>query len=391
MAFGVTPTGFVKKTLPVIKAEMESDERSTIDEALNLASTSVFGQINGIFADKLREMWDVAEAVYRSLQPDSAEGDAQDAICALNNVRRLPPTFSTVTCVCVGVPATPLPAGRVISIGANGARFSTLSDATISTDGTVEVDCESELSGPVQAPAGTLTTIVTPVSGWVSVTNALDAAPGTDIETDSAMRARRLIALTSTGDTTDAILAVVKAVSGVTNALIFENTDMVADASGVPAKSFETIVEGGSGPDIAQAIFSKKPAGVQAYGSFTLDIADSQGTNHTIGYSRPDEINIYVELMVSVKLAQFGSGNSDAGILLVQEAIVALGDSLSIGQLVVALKVEAAALNVVGVVDVTNFLIGVTDPPVLNSNIPITNRQLAVFDTSRIVVTVIPA
>lgn len=391
MAFGVTPTGFEKKTFAIIKAEMEASERTDIDPSLNLAATSVFGQMNGIYADKLRELWDVAEGVYRSLNPDFAEGDAQDQLCSLDGVRRLPATFSTVSATCTGTPGTLLLAGRIASVGVNGDRFVSLADAVIGGGGTVAVDFQAEVEGPVQAPSGTLITIVTPVAGWASVTNVLDALPGTLLESDSEMRVRRISALTVSGDTTDSVLAAVKAVSGVTAALIFENISMITDDSGVPAKSFETVIEGGSDPDLVQAIYSKKPAGIQAYGNYTLNVADSQGVNHLIGYSRPTEIDIWIVLTVSVNVGQFGSGDSSAGILAVQEAITAYGDALTIGQNVVSEKVKAAAVDTIGVVDILAFTIGIAPAPVSGANISVSNRGLAVFDTSRIAVTVVAA
>lgn len=386
--FGVTPTGFVKKTFSVLKGEIETDERSDIDPALNLASSGVFGNINGIFIDAMRELWDVAEGVYRSLNPDFAEGDAQDQLCSLTNIRRKAPTFSSVDCVCTGTPFTPLPAGRIISVGVNGARFSSVADAVIEAGGTVNVTFEAELEGPVQAPAGTLVTIVTAVAGWASVTNSLDADPGTDLEADATMRYRRIQALAAPGDTTEAILALLKGLDGVTNAMIFENTTMDVDASGLPPKSFEAVVEGGDDVAIAAAIFSKKPAGITAYGGYTLNVTDSQGVDHVIGYSRPTEVLIYLVLTLTVNAGVFGSGDPAAGLVLVQEALVALGDQLDMGAEIVALRVRAAALTVPGVIDVPTFAQGIAPAPVDDANLFMTTRELPKFDTSRITVTV---
>ena len=66
MSYGVTSDGFVKKTLTVIKGEIEDTWRDTISPTVNALATAVFGQFNGIHSDKLRELWDVGQAIYRS-------------------------------------------------------------------------------------------------------------------------------------------------------------------------------------------------------------------------------------------------------------------------------------------------------------------------------------
>lgn len=385
MSFGVTDAGFVKKTFDDISGEIQADERANIDAALNLSSTSVFGQLNGIIGDQLRQLWDVAEAVYSVFNPNAAEGSAQDQICALNNVRRLPATFSTVVIRATGTPGTVLPVGQIVSDGTN--QFISLADATIPGGGFIDIDFQAQETGTIAAPAGTLTTIVTPVAGWASATNQLDADLGSDIETDAAMRVRRIAALTDPGDTTDSILSEVKKVTGVTNALIFENTSEATDPSGVPGKSFETIVEGGDDQEIANAIFSKKPAGIEAYGTTLKTVNDSQGNAHSVGLSRPVDLNIYIVINVAINAAVYGGGSGVAGNLLVQEALVAKGDSLSIGADVVAELIKSGAWATPGVMDITAYSVGIAPAPVTAVNIPVTNHQQAKFDTSRVTVT----
>ena len=46
--------------------------------------------------------------------------------------------------------------------------------------------------GPISCPVGSLTYIVTPISGWQSITNLVAGTTGTDTETDAELRARRL-------------------------------------------------------------------------------------------------------------------------------------------------------------------------------------------------------
>lgn len=387
MVFGVTPTGFSKKNLTDLLTEIQDQERTDIDPALNLLATSVFGQINGIFADQLRELWDVAEAVYRSQFPDSASEEAFDGVASITGATRLPPTNSTVTLTVNLNPGTTLTIGRVVSVVGVGDRFATTEEVTNSggVPADFPVEAESEELGAIAAPAGTLTVIETPVTGWNSVTNALDADPGREIETDADFRIRReeLIRIGGTA-TLEAIRSAVRDVEDVIQVFVIENVTDFTDINNLPPHSFETIVSGGTDADIAETIFLSKPAGIRTFGDESEIVADSQGVNHTIEFSRPEDVPIYVDLTVVTDPVTFPIDGSDQ----IKAAIVAKGDTLDIGEDVIALVFKCEPLDVTGVIDVTVFKIDTITPPVNTGNIVIAFRDLARFDTSRITVTV---
>lgn len=80
--------------------------------------------------------------------------------------------------------------------------------------------------GPVPCPANSLTEIITPISGWDSITNPTAGINGRFIETDSELRIRRARSIALSGNATvEAIRAhLLQDVPGVTSALVFENT-----------------------------------------------------------------------------------------------------------------------------------------------------------------------
>ena len=79
-------------------------------------------------------------------------------------------------------------------------------------------------TGPNAAPAGTLTVIGSPVSGWTAVNNPLDCITGTNLETDSDALARRTALLSANASgTVTAIADKVGQLTGVVQALGFEN------------------------------------------------------------------------------------------------------------------------------------------------------------------------
>jgi hypothetical protein len=169
-SYGVTATGFVRKTLTDLIDGIKAAERATISSTLNLLATSVLGQLNGIFADRLSEVWGLAEAVYRSMYPDSASDEALDQVCSYTGVTRLPATPSTVTLDQMYLEdGVTVPPGSVVSVGSAGARFVTLTQAKNDTgfQATFSVDAESEDKGPIVGSAKTIDTIQTPISGWL--------------------------------------------------------------------------------------------------------------------------------------------------------------------------------------------------------------------------------
>lgn len=447
MSFGVTSAGFSQKTLQIIQQEVQDDLRATVDPGLNLLATSVAGQFAGVFNGKIAELWEVALAVYRSAYPDSATGEALVNVASLTGVTKLaaqPSTASSV--ICTGTAGTLLsatPTGRVLSVQGSGDRFASVADATLAAatawapstvyaigdvrtnagniyvvtvpgtsagsggptgtgtaivDNTVTwrfvgtgtafalVDFTAEETGPIAALAFSLTAIETPVSGWTGAANRLDATLGRDLETDAALRVRREQLLRATGSgTVEAIRADVLAVAGVTEAFVFENVTLVTDGDGVPGKAFEVVVLGGTTADLGAAIFGAKPAGILAFGSTTTPVIDSQGISHTIGFSRPTELTMYVDVTVTVDPAVFPSDGED----LVKTAIVAQGGLLGIGDDVIVLPLKCSPLSVPGVKDVTVFKVDTVSPPVNTANIVVASREVARFDTSRVNVTVV--
>ena len=83
--------------------------------------------------------------------------------------------------------------------------------------------------GPIPCPANSLTEILTPIGGWVSINNPKAGVTGRFIETDSELRIRRANSIRLAGNATvEAIRAhLLQNVPGVTSALVFENETII--------------------------------------------------------------------------------------------------------------------------------------------------------------------
>ena len=181
---------------------------------------------------------------------------------------------------------------------ATSATFSlgTLVNMTISAvanAGTFHCDTE----GPYPFPAGTLDTIMNPVTGWDSISNPLAGVTGRNSETDSEFRARSFSFYATGKATQEAIRqAILNQVTGIVSCSVTSNRTDVADADGRPAHSFEVLVEGGTNADIAAVIWDTCPAGIAIHGSITEAVADSEGHTQYVKFSRPSYAYIWVKV-----------------------------------------------------------------------------------------------
>ncbi len=434
--YGITAAGFVVKPLLTIKAELEADLRSAFGADVNLDPREPLGQLVGVLAERFSETWDLAEAVYRSSDPDGAAGDALDAVAAITGALRAPATKSTTTAVLAGTAATIVPAGSSASAPSTGARFGLRSLTTLAavsawvastayavvgtrrtnggeiyevitggvaggsvgptgqgsdiTDGTVhwrwvgtgaaaaDGIFDAVATGPKQALTGALSQIETPVSGWTSVKNITDAFLGTDLETDAALRLRREQSLRAIGSAAlDAIRSDVLAVSGVTACTVFENTSSVTDGNGVPAKAIEVLVSGGTDQAIRNAIWASRAAGIETHGTTSGSITDSEGTTHTIEFSRPSDQLVYLDVSFKIDTAIFPA-NGDA-----QVTAILAARTFAAGESVVSWQLKKL-ITVSGVIDVTLLKVGLSAWPTIETTLVITSRQLAKLDSARI-------
>ena len=121
--YGPTETGWVQKTLPIIKFEV--DERlkggplgqdAGTEPDGSIPGNSVAGQIAMLITDAQAGLWDLGEMVDASLDPSQSGGLALAALCELTGTIQDKAVSSQVTVTCTGTPGTPLPIGRILKV-----------------------------------------------------------------------------------------------------------------------------------------------------------------------------------------------------------------------------------------------------------------------------------
>ena len=249
---------------------------ATARERFDTANRAVFGsdldthdhtpqnQIAGINALVWTEVGEeILRAALYGASLDHAPGRFLDALGSLLDIKRRGQTFTRVTAIVRGQAGTVIPAGRFAKTVA-GDQFVTERDVTIAEGGS-EASFVAVNPGPVPAAAGTLTEIVSVLTGWDSIVNERDGIPGELEESDASFRAvlHDHTAASSIGAISSLRGALLAA--GATDVRVIENAttgEVTKDGVTLPRNSIFIIAEGGTDDDIARATENHRGMGV---------------------------------------------------------------------------------------------------------------------------------
>jgi uncharacterized phage protein gp47/JayE len=292
--WGLMSTGFKPKTFQAIKDEIEDELKKTVDPHLRFSPDTVAGQITGIIANQTRQVWEMAAALYASIDSHTASNRALDALCALTGTYRKQATASRAMIQVTLGPYTTLPPGLIVADATNAnARFKTQGEIKNDANepSSVAVEVVAEEYGPTHVQAGKLTKIVTPHAGLIAINNPEDAIPGRFIESDADLRIRRIRELAAPGSSTHgAMTARLVKLEGV-EAVHIEEQD----------HSFCAYVAGGDEQDIAETIWQHKPLGVHTSGEIAKEVTASNGQKKIVRFNRPLPIELMLQLNLRVR------------------------------------------------------------------------------------------
>lgn len=243
--------------------------------------------------------------------------------------------------------------------------------------------------GPVSAPVGDATVIVTPVTGLDECYNFEVATLGRNEETDSELRARFLQTRSSYGySTVDAIRnRILQEVDNVVDAIVYENSTDETDSDGLPPHSIMAVVDCPTTTEqaVADKIWQVKAGGILTHGDYSKTVSDSQGNTHTVKYSKITKKYVHVNIVVT---------DSDEtafpadGLIQIKNAILAFGETLKLGNDLVYQSFYRPIYSIQGIASVS-LGIAVTDsvedtPSYQTSSISIDKTAKPLFDSSRI-------
>lgn len=88
MSYGITSTGYVRKPLSVILAELEDAMITEFGPGVIQTPQSPLGQWNGLAADLKAEIDELNQGLYQSVDPDQAEGTRLDILAKIRLIQR---------------------------------------------------------------------------------------------------------------------------------------------------------------------------------------------------------------------------------------------------------------------------------------------------------------
>ena len=380
MSYGVDENGFTIKPEEEISTDIGNNLVATFGSTFDVSPESPDGQLIGVFSSALYDAWQMGELAYNSYVPSKTFGVGLDNLCELNEVERYYQRPTTATVAMSGDNGVVIPAGSLVA-DESGLEFETTVGLTLdsSTDNSVSVFATT--AGANIVPAGTITVIVTEgISGWTGVNNPEAGIVGIDKETDPQLRNRRAKSVVTTGTSTNAAIYAALYKLGATYVVVIDN-DSGEVVDGQPPNTFQCVVEGGSQVDIAQAIYTVKPYGIQAYGDIQTTVEDSKGYPKVIGFSRTSRVPVYV----SVSLVRNKGASYDAS-TIVQANLIEYINGLNIGDDVIWSDLFDP-INTVPYISVKSVTLGTSVGPTLTEDIVIGIKNRAEADEIQVVVT----
>lgn len=387
MAFGLSPTGFLRKRLEDILAAKNAAVTDVFGPDINLTPQSPDGQINGTLSESDADLWELAEAVYNAFNPSAATGNALSALVQINGITRASATSSSVSLDLTGTNTTVIPAGSLVST-ASGLQYATDADATIA-GGVAVVGGTAVIPAATVSLTGTITTIVNPIAGWATVNNPSDATVGTDEESDSVLRVRRAQSVAFASQSLlESLFSAVANLDGIIQTVVLENDTNSTDGNGQPPHSVQVLVDGGDDTEIAEAIFNEKCVGISTVGSTNVQVVDNIGGSHTISFQRPTLVNINVVVNLTVNASYPGNGDDliTQAIIDYAEGLLIEGQRQGIGDDVINSRLYTP-INSVGGHTVDSLFISVNPVvPVSSADIAIAFDGLAQFLSGNITI-----
>lgn len=376
----IDASGYHYPTYNDIRDDMIDHFRQIYGQDIYLGNDSQDYQMISIFALKIYDTFQAVELDYNNRSPKTAIGTALDGLVKINGLTRKKASYSTVQVTLTGDAGTQVVRGVVRD--SNDVQWALPYVVNIGNAGTVTITATCKKIGAVGAPAGSVTGIVTPTKGWVSVTNKEQAVLGQPVETDKQLRARQTISVANPSQAIiESTKGAIAAVSGVTRYSVLENDTNITDSHGIPGHSISAIVEGGADAEIAKAIYLRKSPGCGTYGTTAINVFNAENVATKIKFFRPAYVKIDVRIRVK-KLTSY-TKEVEAAIINYVKYYLSI---LAIGQFVYLSSIWAVAARAIA--DITNptfsvveVKLGIAGSNPTVANIPISFNQVAQYNS----------
>lgn len=301
------PRGFIAPDQEDVLAGVLADFNAAFGGNINPSLETPQGQLASSLTAIIGNSNDEFVALTNQFDPGLADGRWQDGLAAIYFLTRDPARPTTVTATCSGLTGTLIPTGA-LARAVDGNLYSCTSGGVIPVGGTVDLEFECTINGPVQCPAATLTTIYRSFPGWDTITNAGAGVIGSDVESraDFELRRQQSVAHNSVGSL-PSVLGSVLGVANVLDAYVTENdtgAPLTIGGFTLDANSLYVCVSGGEDLDVATAIWTKKAPGCAYNGSTTVTVTDTNGyvvpyPTYDVSFQRPTSTAVLFDVEIN--------------------------------------------------------------------------------------------
>lgn len=368
----VDASGFHYPSYDDIKQELIEEMKRIYGQDLYLENDSQDYQMISAFALKIYDTYQAIELDYNNRSVKTAIGTALDTLVKNNGITRKKASYSTVKLTITGEPNTNIIGGQAKDSSDNTWALSDYY-ITIPASGTIDVDATCTKLGDITTNVNTVTKIVNPTKGWLSVTNKAIPTPGQPIETDEQLRKRQSISVANPSQTViESTEGAIAAIEGVTRYRVYENDTSITDSNGIPSHSISAVVEGGTDKEIAQAIYLRKGPGCGTHGNTTVQLIPRSTVPINIKFSRPT----YADIDVQVKIKALTGYNNEVESAILEQVRYYLS-ILEIGQNVYISSIWAVAARAISNITAPTFSVLEVKLAANNGNLATTDITIA--------------
>lgn len=386
MTLPLTDLGFIRPDYNDILSKQTQRAKTLFGPSIDTGNNTIIGKYIRLNVADLDEMYQTLEFVYYSAHPSAATGISLDRVCVRAGLARNPATEAKHLVRLYGTSGTVIPLGFMVSSSTQDVIFYTTQEITL-VDGQGDVIVACDEPGIVgNVTIGAIDYIVNPVADVESVAHLSIVDPGEDVESDAKLRSRFLGALSGQGNSTiDAIWGALLKVPLVGGVSVEENTtmEMINDQ---PPKSFSCYVLAPEEADqqIAEAIFSKKPPGIQAAGDIVLPVKDIAGKVHDVGFTRTIQKDVWIRMSIQTDSFFPKNGKEQIATNLINKMM-----ELKNGENVY-LSILYKEISIDGVVDVPSLLLSTDGVTYTETNVTCAHTEVARTESGKIEIEEVP-
>lgn len=276
--FSVNELGVIIQDTSELQEQIINNYKTALGDTLNTNAGTSQGQLIINSTELLKEAQAQALDLCNSFSVYTAVGQALDVAGGFFGYIRKQAVSTVVQATLTGLSGTVISQGSIASDGTYN--YILQETVEIPQSGTITATFQCETSGAIPCLAGTLTEIITNITGWDSVNNETDGIVGYDTESDNLFRERitanwlNIRAKGLMGSIIDTVAQLDNVLSVVGN----ENYDSIQQTiDGIVMKpnSIYLTALGGKDEDIAKAIYNKKTNGTAVNGNVVIGYYDN--------------------------------------------------------------------------------------------------------------------